>query len=114
MDALNIRFMEVVSKMAVSKTAFAAELDISQGVLTHISTGRNKPGVELLQKILQAYPTIRAEWLLMGKGEMEKEVVADTTALKNTLQLAENRLQNALLDLKLVNELMTEVKEKLP
>lgn len=114
MDALNIRFMEVVSKMAVSKTAFAAELDISQGVLTHISTGRNKPGVELLQKILQTYPTIRAEWLLMGKGEMEKEVIADTTALKNTLQLAESRLQNAMLDLKLVTELMAEVQQKLP
>lgn len=114
MDALNIRFMEVVSKMAVSKTAFAAELDISQGVLTHISTGRNKPGVELLQKILQTYPSIRAEWLLMGKGEMEKEVIANTIALKNTLQLAESRLQNALLDLKLVTDLMAEVKQKLP
>lgn len=114
MDALNKRFMEVVAKMAASKTAFAAELDISQGVLTHISTGRNKPGVELLQKILQTYPAIRAEWLLMGKGEMEKETIADTTALKNTLQLAESRLQNAMLDVRLATELLTEVKQKLP
>lgn len=31
---------------------------------------RNKPSFEVLSKIIEAFPTVNAEWLLTGKGEM--------------------------------------------
>ena len=113
MDDLNKRVLEVVGRVSSGKTDFAASLDISLAVLSHIASGRNKPGVELLQKILLKYPSISAEWLLIGSGTMEKQKSANADKLLQALQLAESRLQNSIFDLKAVTEILSEQKENL-
>lgn len=70
MDALNERVCAIMERFSNSKSAFANELGIGLPLITHITSGRNKPGVDILQKILHAYPTINATWLLIGTGEM--------------------------------------------
>jgi transcriptional regulator with XRE-family HTH domain len=35
-----------------------------------VSSRRTKPGFEILEKIVSAYPQINAQWLLKGDGEM--------------------------------------------
>ncbi|MFY7733204.1 MAG: hypothetical protein ACOVSR_06945 [Bacteroidia bacterium] len=72
MDELNKRVCDVMERFCGSKSIFATELGVGLPVITHISSGRNKPGVDILQKILHAYPTIDATWLMIGKGEMIK------------------------------------------
>lgn len=57
----------------MSKSTFALELDISLPVMTHISTGRNKPGIDLIQKLLSRFEEISPDWLLLGKGTMLRE-----------------------------------------
>ena len=113
MDDLNKRVLLLIDKLGITKTVFASALDVSQAVITHISSGRNKPGVEILQKILQAYPHISAEWLLMGTGEMEKKGGFNRDTMYQSLQLAETRLQNSLFDLRAIHEILNEQKEKL-
>lgn len=56
----------------LSKTEFAAKLGVSQGVMSHISSGRNKPGTEMLVSLLQVYPEIAPDWLMLGEGSMFK------------------------------------------
>ncbi len=70
MDALNERVCAIMDKFSSSKSAFANELGIGLPSITHITSGRNKPGIDILQKILHTYPTINAAWLLIGKGDM--------------------------------------------
>ena len=72
MDELNKRVCDVMERFCGSKSIFATELGVGLPVITHISSGRNKPGVDILQKILHTYPTIDATWLMIGKGEMIK------------------------------------------
>ncbi len=72
MDELNKRVCEIMERFCGSKSIFATELGVGLPVITHISSGRNKPGVDILQKILHTYPTIDATWLMIGKGEMIK------------------------------------------
>lgn len=102
-----------MGKVASGKTEFAASLDISLAVLSHIASGRNKPGVELLQKILLKYPSVSAEWLLLGTGSMDKDKPAHAEKLLKALQLAETRLQNSIFDLKAVAEILGEQRENL-
>ncbi len=73
MDDLNKRVLSVMDAMNLSKSSFALALDISLPVLTHISSGRNKPGLELIQKVLSNFPTISPDWLVLGKGNMYRE-----------------------------------------
>ena len=54
-----------------NKTAFGRAADIQSGVLAGIVGGRgSKPGFEILQKLLTAYPTVEPTWLLFGRGPM--------------------------------------------
>jgi hypothetical protein len=70
MDELNKRVLSVMEAKNLSKTAFASLLDISLPVLTHIGSGRNKPGIDLITKILTQFPDISPDWLLLGSGTM--------------------------------------------
>lgn len=70
MDDLNKRVLSVMDVKNLSKSAFAAMLEISLPVLTHIGSGRNKPGLEMIQKILIKFPDIDPDWLVLGKGSM--------------------------------------------
>lgn len=113
MDALNTRVVLVMEKFSLTKTAFAADLEISQAVLTHISQGRNKPSVDMLQKILTKHPTINPEWLFMGKGTMLKTADFDKDKLLKALQLAEDRLQNNIFELQAIQNHITQLKTEL-
>ena len=70
MDKLNERFLAAMRHSGLSKTEFAAKLGVSQGVMSHISSGRNKPGAEMLVSLLHVYPEIAPGWLLLGEGSM--------------------------------------------
>jgi hypothetical protein len=51
----------------------ALRLGVTSGTIGDILGQRkSKPGYELLRKILLAYPQIRAEWLMLGEGQMLK------------------------------------------
>ncbi len=70
MDELNKRVVEVMEHFSNSKSDFALKLGIGLPTIAHIFSGRNKPGVDILQKILLTYPTVNATWLMIGKGEI--------------------------------------------
>ncbi len=75
MDELNKRVLSIMDAKHLSKSSFAHLLEISLPVLTHISSGRNKPGLDLIQKILTKFPDVSPDWLLLGQLPMYREPV---------------------------------------
>lgn len=71
------RLTQILSLKQMSSSAFADFLEIQRSNMSHYLSGRNKPGVEILQKILDKFPDISAEWLIMGRGEMSNQPQAD-------------------------------------
>jgi hypothetical protein len=72
MDELNKRIVEIMVRFNHSKSSLATELGVSLPLITHITTGRNKPGIELLQRVMQRFPDIDPLWLFLGEGVMMK------------------------------------------
>ncbi len=70
---LENRIMQVFAYSTLSRLEFASRLGISNAVLSHISSGRNKAGMDLVLGVLTHFPEIDPEWLLLGKGEMLKK-----------------------------------------
>lgn len=70
---LESRILEVFAYSNLSRIDFARQLNISNAVLSHISSGRNKAGMDLVLGVLTQFPEISPEWLLFGKGEMLKQ-----------------------------------------
>lgn len=48
-------------------------LDVQRSGLSHILSGRNKPGFDFINKLLTKFPSLNAEWLITGKGKVYKE-----------------------------------------
>ena len=66
------RFEKIMEYAGVSPKRFAEILGIERSNVSHIMSGRNNPSLVVVQKILKSFPTISAEWLLFGEGNMLK------------------------------------------
>lgn len=66
------RIKQVMEYSGLTPAQFATELGINRSGLTHLFTGRNQPSLDLIKKILVAFPQIKTEWLMMGMGSMIK------------------------------------------
>jgi transcriptional regulator with XRE-family HTH domain len=53
----------------MSPSAFADRVGVQRSNISHIMSGRNKPGLDILEKIVTSFPALNASWLLTGKGE---------------------------------------------
>lgn len=51
----------------------AERLDVNPASISHILKGRNKPGIEFLQKILRAFPKLNPDWLLLDSAQYERD-----------------------------------------
>ncbi|MGM9506502.1 XRE family transcriptional regulator [Larkinella sp. GY13] len=68
---IGARLQQLIDALDISVLEFARQLGEKRGEkVYHILHGRLKPRYETLQKILGAYPTVNADWLLRGEGLM--------------------------------------------
>ena len=54
-----------------SKAEMSRQLDVDPGTFGNILNGKRGISAELLIKFLQVYPSVSAEWLMRGIGEMD-------------------------------------------
>ena len=47
---------------------------VNRATISHILSGRNKPSIDFLEKLLNAYPNINANWLISGIGYMQNKL----------------------------------------
>lgn len=67
----------------LSPSQFADRTGIQRASVSHILSGRNKPSLEVMLKIYDAFPGIDMKWLMTGTGE---EPVNDKSEIiQNTL-----------------------------
>lgn len=59
---------KILEYYGLTATAFAAEINFNRSTISHILSGRNKPSLEFVLKVLQKFPEVEMEWLTLGKG----------------------------------------------
>lgn len=62
------RLQKILDYYGVSATAFSEEINFNRSTISHLLSGRNKPSLEFVLKVLQKYPEVELYWLLNGKG----------------------------------------------
>lgn len=67
------RLNNFLTDKGLSATKLAAMINANPSAISHILSGRNKPGHDLLVNIANAFPEISMDWLLTGKGSMYKQ-----------------------------------------
>lgn len=108
----NGRILSVMAHYKLTKSEFAQRIHVSQGVLSHISNGRNNAGLEMVVSILNEFPEISPEWLVLGKGGMlkskqDRDQIENLSKLIDEVMLVNNMNYNSL------NQRIETLKERL-
>lgn len=74
------RIQELLRVREISASQFADTIGVSRPVVSHILSGRNKPSLEVVQKITAAFPDLSLSWLLNGNGPMLERPAAQVAA----------------------------------
>ncbi len=85
------RVKEFLKTEKISAAEFAEKIGVQRSSISHILSGRNNPSYDFIIKFMEHYPRINADWLLLGKGEMSKDVLQ--TSLFSNEQGNENSAQ---------------------
>lgn len=56
----------------INASAFADKIGVQRSSLSHLLSGRNKPSLDFILKILDVYPEVDLYWILTGKGSFPK------------------------------------------
>ncbi len=67
------QIQEILRREDLSSSQFADKIGVQRSSVSHVLSGRNKPGYDFINKILDSFPGINAEWLITGLGEMYKQ-----------------------------------------
>lgn len=62
------RLEKIMEFYGLTATALAEEMDFNRSTISHLVSGRNKPSLEFVMKVLQRFPEVDLEWLVLGKG----------------------------------------------
>ncbi len=64
------RINKIIRFYKLNSSKFADEIGVQRSSISHVLSGRNKPSLDFIQKLLKAYPEINSDWLILGKGKM--------------------------------------------
>ncbi|MFE3867715.1 helix-turn-helix domain-containing protein [Flavobacterium sp. LS2P90] len=84
-----IKRLEIIlDYYSLNASSFADKIGVQRSSLSHLLSGRNKPSLDFILKILEVFPEVDLYWILNGKG----------TFPKNTLNIEkrENQVEDVL------------------
>ena len=79
------RLKKVIDFHQLTASMFADKIGVQRSSISHILSGRNKPSLDFVLKVLEEFKEVELYWLLNGKGNFPKNNVLTTpTPIKST------------------------------
>ncbi|KAF2337696.1 helix-turn-helix domain-containing protein [Flavobacterium nitrogenifigens] len=66
------RLESVLEYYGLNASAFADKIGVQRSSMSHLLSGRNKPSLDFVMKILEVFPDVDLYWILTGKGTFPK------------------------------------------
>ena len=67
------RLHSIMDYYDLSAASFADRIDVGRSSISHLLSGRNKPSLDFVMKIVTAFPEVELYWLLNGKGSFPRK-----------------------------------------
>lgn len=83
--SINQNIIQFIDFIGLNRYKFSKKTGISESVLLNIYKGKNKPSVDILEKILNIYPALNLNWLFTGNGNilLENQELKDAVKIKS-------------------------------
>ena len=80
-EQFGVRLRKIMEFYQLSSASLADEIGVQRSSISHLLSGRNKPSLDFVLKILDRYKEVELYWLMNGKGRFPKK---ETTTPSNT------------------------------
>ncbi|MWB96273.1 helix-turn-helix domain-containing protein [Flavobacterium sp. GA093] len=79
----------ILDYYALNASSFADKIGVQRSSMSHLLSGRNKPSLDFVLKILDVFPDVDLYWILNGKGSFPKST--DETVISKNSTISETR-----------------------
>ena len=69
---MHVRIKKWIDNKGLKASSFADFIGVNRATVSHILSGRNKPSVNFIDKMVRSFPDLNANWLVVGDGFMKK------------------------------------------
>ena len=87
---INDRVRMIINSQNLTASAFADKIGVQRSNVSHVLSGRNKPSYEFIEKLLNAFPNVSSDWLILGKtpdkSMSKKEELEPVKELKQEIE----------------------------
>ena len=84
------RVNKIMDYNQLSSSAFADRIKVPRSSISHLLSGRNKPSLDFVMKVVKEFKSVELYWLLNGKGSFPNDTIppsnSDLTINKNPQQ----------------------------
>lgn len=78
------RLLYLMEYYQLSAAQFADKIGVQRSSISHLISGRNKPSLDFVLKIIEIFPELDLYWVLLGTGAFLKEEKKQIKAEINT------------------------------
>ena len=64
------RLKQFLAAENITQAQFASTIGVGKANISHVLSGRNKPGYDFIRAIMAGYPHLNINWLILGTGKM--------------------------------------------
>lgn len=68
------RLRHVMDYYQLSASAFADRIQVQRSSISHLLSGRNKPSLDFVLRVIKEFDEVELYWLLNGKGSFPAEI----------------------------------------
>ena len=69
---MHIRIKKWIESKELKSSSFADKIGVNRATISHVLSGRNKPSIDFLDKMIRAFPDLNSNWIVSGDGFMHK------------------------------------------
>ena len=80
------RLEKFIKTEGLTPSRFAEIMGVQPSSISHILGGRNKPSFDFIEKMLQRFPKLNPDWLLLGKGNIYRSISDNTVTHRSQLR----------------------------
>ena len=92
-SAIVSRIEKIRNNHKLTAASFATKIGVQRSAMSHILSGRNKPSLDFLIKIYDAFDDINLEWLILGEtSHLPEKIENKSNSIDNQLNEELNKI----------------------
>lgn len=105
-----IKRLEIIlDYYSLNASSFADKIGVQRSSLSHLLSGRNKPSLDFILKILEVFPEVDLYWILNGKGTFPKNSTAVEKRENEVEEVLKQNIPTPLQEEKISENLFSEI-----